>query len=89
MAAAIRVQQIVTEYPAFRLPASTLQALKANPTDHVALEQAQRLLGPNYLSELIALTTVPPSTLLYLEKWGPIVAQAVADGQLPNPRKSP
>ena len=56
MAAARRVRQIVTEYPAFRLPAATLQALKANPTDPVALAEAQRLLGPNYLSELIALT---------------------------------
>jgi hypothetical protein len=86
LTAAIRVQQIVTTYPAFRLPAATLQALKANPTDPVALAEAHRVLGPNYLNELIALTTVPPSTLLYLEKWGPIVSQAVADGQLPKPQ---
>jgi hypothetical protein len=89
VAAAIRVQQIVTEYPAFTLPAATLQTLKANPTDPVALAEAHRLLGPNYLSELIALTTVPQSTLLYLEKWGPIVSKAVADGQLPKPHTGP
>jgi hypothetical protein len=86
VAAAIRVQQIVTEYPAFTLPVATLQALKANPTDPVALAEAHRLLGPNYLSELIALTTVPESTLVYLEKWGPIVSQAIADGRLPKPQ---
>jgi 4-amino-4-deoxy-L-arabinose transferase-like glycosyltransferase len=86
VAAAIRVQQIVTKYPAFTLPAATLQALKANPTDPVALSEAHRLLGANYLSELIALTSVPQSTILYLEKWGPIVSKAVADGQLPKPR---
>ena len=86
LAAARRVRQIVTEYPAFRLPVATLQALKANPANPVALAQAQRLLGPNYVSELIALTTVPNSTLLYLQKWGPIVSQAVADGQLPPPQ---
>jgi 4-amino-4-deoxy-L-arabinose transferase-like glycosyltransferase len=85
VAAAIRVQQIVTEYPAFTLPAATLLGLKANPTDPDALAEAQRLLGPNYLSELIALTTVRQSTLLYLEKWGPIVSKAVAEGQLPKP----
>jgi 4-amino-4-deoxy-L-arabinose transferase-like glycosyltransferase len=89
VAAAIRVQQIVTEYPAFTLPPATLKALKANPTDPVALGEAHRLLGPNYLSELIALTTVPQSTLLYLEKWGPIVSKAVADGQLPKPHTRP
>jgi 4-amino-4-deoxy-L-arabinose transferase-like glycosyltransferase len=89
VAAAIRVQQIVTEYPAFTLPAATLRALKANPTDPAALAEAHRLLGPNYLSELIALTTVPQSTLLYLEKWGPIVSKAVADGRLPKPQRGP
>jgi 4-amino-4-deoxy-L-arabinose transferase-like glycosyltransferase len=89
VAAALRVQQIVTEYPAFLLPAGTLKALKADPTDQVALAEARRVLGPNYLSELLALTQVPQPVLLYLEKWGPIVAKAVADGQLPKPGTDP
>jgi 4-amino-4-deoxy-L-arabinose transferase-like glycosyltransferase len=84
-AAALRVQQIVTQYPAFLLPTATLRALKADPTDPAALAEAQRLLGPNYLSELFALTQVPRPTLLYLEKWGPIVSKAIADGELPKP----
>jgi 4-amino-4-deoxy-L-arabinose transferase-like glycosyltransferase len=89
VAAALRVQQIVTEYPAFTVPGATLQALKADPTDPVALAEARRVLGPNYLSELVALTQVPQPVLLYLEKWGPIVSRAVADGQLPKPGSSP
>ena len=89
IAAALRVQQIVTEYPAFLLPAATLQALKADPTDPAALAEAQRMLGPNYLSELFALTQVPQPVLLYLEKWGPIVSKAIAHGQLPKPGTSP
>lgn len=88
-AAAVRVQQIVTEYPAFTLPAATLQELKADPTDPAALAEARRVLGPDYLSELIALTQVPQPVVLYLEKWGPIVSRAVADGQLPKPQASP
>jgi 4-amino-4-deoxy-L-arabinose transferase-like glycosyltransferase len=86
VAAALRVQQIVTKYPAFALPATTLRALKADPTDPVALSEARRVLGPNYLSELYALTQVPQSVLLYLEKWGPIVSKAIANGQLPKPK---
>jgi 4-amino-4-deoxy-L-arabinose transferase-like glycosyltransferase len=89
IAAALRVQQIVTEYPAFTLPAATLNALKADPTNPVALAQARRLLGPSYLSELYALTQVPQPVLLYLEKWGSIVAKAIADGQLPKPPTGP
>ncbi len=89
VAAALRVQQIVTQYPAFTLPAATLKALKADPTDPVALAEARRVLGPNYLSELLALTQVPQPVLLYLEKWGPIVAKAITDGQLPKPEAGP
>lgn len=85
IAAAVRVKQIVTQYPAFTLPAATLLALKADPTDPAALATARRELGPTYVSELIALTHVPPSVLAYLEKWGPIVSHALADGHLPKP----
>jgi 4-amino-4-deoxy-L-arabinose transferase-like glycosyltransferase len=89
VAAALRVRQIVTEYPAFMVPAATLKQLKADPADPVALAEARRVLGPNYLSELFALTQVPPPVLLYLEKWGPIVSKAVEDGQLPKPEAGP
>jgi hypothetical protein len=89
VAAALRVQQIVTEYPAFLLPAATLKALKADPTDPVALAEARRVLGPNYLIELFALTQVPQTVLQYLERWGPIVSKALADGQLPKPETGP
>jgi hypothetical protein len=89
VAAALRVQQIVTEYPAFIVPVATLKTLKADPGDPVALAEARRVLGPNYLSELFALTQVPQPVLLYLEKWGPIVSKAVAEGQLPKPGAGP
>ena len=87
--AALRVEQIVTKYPAFTLPPAVLQALKQNPTDSTALAEAQQKLGPNYISDLIAISQVPQSTILYLEKWGPIVTQAVADGRLPKPSSNP
>jgi 4-amino-4-deoxy-L-arabinose transferase-like glycosyltransferase len=89
IAAALRVQQIVTEYPAFTLPAATLKTLKEDPTNPAALAQARQALGPDYLSELYALTQVPQPVLLYLEKWGPIVSRAIADGQLPKPQTGP
>ncbi len=89
VAAALQVQQIVTRYPAFTLPAATLNALKADPANPAALAEARHVLGPNYLSELLALTQVPRPILLYLEKWGPIVSKAVADGQLPKPETGP
>jgi 4-amino-4-deoxy-L-arabinose transferase-like glycosyltransferase len=89
VAAALRVQQIVTEYPAFTLPLATLTALKADPTNPAALAEARRVLGPKYLTELVALTQVPQPVLQYLQEWGPIVSKAVADGQLPRPKTSP
>lgn len=82
VAAAHRVQQIITEYPALTLPVPLLRTLAADPTDASALAQARQILGPNYLADLIALKSVPQSDLQYLEKWGPIVAQAARDGQL-------
>ena len=87
--AALRVEQIVTQYPAFTLPPAVLQALKANPTDPTALAMARQQLGPNYIADLIAISQVPQSTILYLEKWAPIITQAIADGRLPKPAESP
>ncbi|MGH9054913.1 MAG: glycosyltransferase family 39 protein [Acidimicrobiales bacterium] len=89
VAAALRVQQILTEYPGFTLPLATLNELKANPADPAALAEARRVLGPGYLGDLFALTQAPQSVVLYLEKWGPIVAKAVADGELPKPEAGP
>lgn len=71
-----QVQAYVQQYPAFQVPASTLATLQKNPTDAAALAEAHKVLGPNYLPELIALTKAPPAVISYMTAHGPAVAAA-------------
>ena len=73
-----QVQAYVAKYPAFQVPASALQTLAKNPTDPAALAEARKVLGPNYLSELIALTKAPASVISYMTAHGTEVQAAAA-----------
>ena len=77
-----QVQALATKYPAVTLPPSLLAGLAQNPTPQ-RLAEAHQILGPNYLSELIALKNAPPSDLAFLQAHGAQVAKAAAD----NPGK--
>ncbi len=70
-----QVQALVQKYPAATLPPSLLASLAANPTAQ-GLAEAKQLLGPNYLSELVALKNAPPADLAYLQAHGAQVANA-------------
>ncbi len=74
-----QVQTYVAEYPAFKVPASALATLQKDPTNAAALAQAHAVLGPDYLTELIALTKAPPSVLAYMTAHGPAVVKAQTD----------
>jgi MFS family permease len=69
------VQALVTKYPAATLPPSLLAGLAQNPTP-ARLAEAQQLLGPKYLTELIALKNAPASDIAYLQAHGAKVASA-------------
>ena len=71
-----QVEAYVHEYPAFQVPASTLAVLQKNPTDAAALAEAHKVLGPNYIPELLALTKAPPAVISYMTAHGPAVASA-------------
>ena len=77
-----QVQALATKYPAVTLPAPLLAGLAQNPTPQ-RLAEAHQLLGPNYLTELIALKNAPPADLAFLQAHGAQVAKAAAD----NPGK--
>ena len=70
-----QVQALATKYPAVTLPPSLLAGLAQNPTPE-RLAEAHQLLGPNYLTELIALKNAPPADLAFLQKHGAAVANA-------------
>jgi MFS family permease len=46
------------KYPALTLPTSVLDALATNPTDPAALRQAEEVLGPRAIPELLALKAI-------------------------------
>ena len=71
-----QVQAYVQQYPAFQVPAATLATLQKNPTDAAALAEAHKVLGPNYIPELIALTKAPPAVISYMTAHGQAVATA-------------
>ena len=71
-----QVQAYVAEYPAFQVPASALAVLKKDPTNAAALAEAHKVLGPNYIPELISLTKAPPAVISYMTAHGTAVAQA-------------
>ncbi|HWE56805.1 MAG TPA: MFS transporter [Acidimicrobiales bacterium] len=73
------VQAIVAKYPAFQVPAATLATLQKDPTNATALAQAHAILGPNYISELVAASKAPASDVAYLEKHAPAVVKASKD----------
>jgi MFS family permease len=74
-----QVQTYVAEYPAFQVPASTLAMLQKDPTNGAALAEAHKVLGPNYISELIALTKAPHQVIAYMTAHGPAVATAAME----------
>lgn len=85
VAAAERVLQLVTEYPALKVPTSVLASLAQNPTpQNPAFNEACKILGPNCVPDLVALKNISPSDLQFLQTWGPIVVKAAQDGQLPG-----
>jgi MFS family permease len=73
-----QVQALVTKYPAVQVPAATLATLQRDPTNAAALAEAHKVLGPNYIRELLALKANPPSAAdqAFLLKHGASVANA-------------
>jgi hypothetical protein len=52
--------------------------LQHDPTNAAALAEAHTVLGPNYITELIALTHAPPSVISFMTAHGAAVAEAQA-----------
>ena len=74
-----QVQAYVKEFPAFQAGPKVLGELAQNPTNAAALAEAHRILGPNYIVELIALKTkAPASTIAFMTEHGGAVATAAA-----------
>jgi MFS family permease len=81
-----QVEALAAKYPAFTVPAPTLATLQRDPTNAAALAEAHRILGLNYVSELIALTKAPTSDIAFMAHHGVAVQKASAEspGQWQN-----
>ncbi len=98
--AAQSVRALANEYApelatASELDPATLAALTANSKSTAlvvkAMEEivAKAHVTPTVaIARLVALGRVPPNVISYLDRWGPIVARAVKDGQLPGAQSS-
>jgi hypothetical protein len=70
------VKAIVTQYPAFEVPAADLATLQKDPTNAQALAAAHKVLGPNYITDLIAATKAPAADVAFLQAHAAAVIKA-------------
>ena len=73
-----QVEAYAAQYPGFNAGGKVLTELAANPTNASALAEAHRILGPNYIQDLLQVKAAPASVQQFMLAHGAAVQTAAA-----------